>query len=77
MATAAPIVIKAADRPEPELQVVSAFQVGKAKVESQNAFKLLEFYCGAVADADFKKFFREKVSELNAQVELQLATDKI
>lgn len=40
------------------------FQIGQARVKSQNAIKQLEFYGESVSDPDFQRFLGEKLREL-------------
>lgn len=47
---------------------LSPFQLGRAKVESRNAFKILNLYADEVNDEDFLSEFRQKLGELTAKV---------
>lgn len=57
-------VVKKGDLLTEPPENLSSFQIGQARVKSQNAIKQLEFYSEAVTDPEFQKFLSEKLAPL-------------
>lgn len=51
---------------------LTAFQIGQARVKTQDAIKRLEFYSESIPDADFQQFLTEKMWGLCSKIAPQL-----
>lgn len=57
----------------PSTDAPTPFQIGQAKVKSENAFKQLEFYGQAVTDTEFQRFLSEKVKKLSEMLAVSIS----
>jgi hypothetical protein len=61
------VIKKTSTEQQAVIEPLSAFQIGQAKVKSQNALKTLEFYGEVIGDAEFQSFLRQRMSELGTK----------